>query len=1233
MDDYGRAGAGVSGPGEDSLLERNLVALSRGQRHLADTLRLTEPHPHAEFIETPEEALGLRVVPPQIPTFDDPLGLGITLDDDLGSKPVTLASRRRPLTEASRLAETVDPSSSAAVCVLGFAAGHHVRALLDRLGEMGVVLAFEPDLSLLRSVLERIDYTDLLGTARLRIVTEPDDPGDLMRAVAGSEPVIAMGLKIVAHPASEPRLGSGAESLGSRLVEAVRATRTTVLTTMVQAETTLRNALLNIDDYITRPGIDELAGIAQGHPAIVVSAGPSLARTLDLLADPSVRDRFVIVAVQTVLKTLLRRGIKPHFVCALDHHEISKRFYEGLTAEYVEGVTLIAEPKSNPAILEAFPGRVRVVRDEWLDHVLGKELVRPVGELESGATVSHLCYYVARHLGCDPVVLVGQDLGFTDGLYYGPGAAIHEVWAGELGPFRTLEMFEWERVARGKSLLRQRTDVRGHAIYTDEQMSTYLSQFEHAFALDTARGLAVIDATGGGVAKEGAISEDLASVLARYTAVLPEFPNTPERIGDAADRRARTRVRLEEIERSSTDVARISTETADILTQMKELVGDHGPVNALIEQAYAKRDEVRGLEPAYGLAQLINQTGALNRFREDRRINIEAAGDELERQRRQIERDIVNVRWLGEAAGAVERLATSARGTVGGGKRETGDVVVMPGQERSIEGVCPGSAVVIFADPEVSGLGIARDLGAEVTGGENALRLTVRRALDARRAERVVVAATDRARVRRLLGAIGDDPRVVIESCSRDAFVGRAKAMGASRLWAPEAWRGGIGGASVYDEGVEPRALLAVMDRLGLASAVLIGPDWPLVDPVILDQLIERWHEHPDGHKVAICQAVPGLGGLLIDRATAETLADAATPGNPFCTIGAMLSYLPQAPQADPIAKSFCLRVPAIVRDAGVRVTADTPHGLALCARLLGTLDATDSESVARAVSMMEGSLVAPGPAHIELECCVGSLSRGVWSRRRREAAESMGDTLDRRCIDPALAFSIVQQAADRRPDVAVTLAGIGDPLMHASLPELAASVRGAGAAAVHLRTDLLSTRYSEDDLLAMGFDAISVDVQAATPHGYETLHGADRFDEIVDRVESLARARAGFSGDAIPGPWIAPRIARCEESRDELEMFYAAWIQSTGAAVIDPPVTGVGASGRGGMDLLPLPALGKRLGETRRLVVRSDGTAVSPAGVMLGDLNEETLTTVWRQRERRAEVAVSRSRRPEPAA
>jgi hypothetical protein len=108
---------------------------------------------------------------------------------------------------------------------------------------------------------------------------------------------------------------------------------------------------------------------------------------------------------------------------------------------------------------------------------------------------------------------VGQDLGFTDGQYYGAGAAIHDTWGPELNEFRTLEMFEHERIMRMRSLLRKGVDVLGRPIFSDEQMNSYLVQFQAMFLGDAERGLRVLDATEGGVMKAGTTPVPLREVI------------------------------------------------------------------------------------------------------------------------------------------------------------------------------------------------------------------------------------------------------------------------------------------------------------------------------------------------------------------------------------------------------------------------------------------------------------------------------------------------------------------------------------------------------------------------------------------------------------------------------------------------------------------------------------------------------------------------------------------------
>jgi hypothetical protein len=76
---------------------------------------------------------------------------------------------------------------------------------------------------------------------------------------------------------------------------------------------------------------------------------------------------------------------------------------------------------------------------------------------------------------------------------------------------------------------------------------------------------------------------------------------------------------------------------------------DRKKMRRLFEQVERHREQVDQLKDAFMIVNDLNQVGAFNRIRRDRDISLADEKDELERQRRQLERDIENVRWLADA--------------------------------------------------------------------------------------------------------------------------------------------------------------------------------------------------------------------------------------------------------------------------------------------------------------------------------------------------------------------------------------------------------------------------------------------------------------------------------------------------------------------------------------------------------------------------------------------------------
>ncbi len=1056
-------------------LERNLESLAKTSPRAARLIAGAAPAASLEWIEAPDG--GLSAV----------------------YQGRALASRRRPVEEARRLAESVDLSDAATVVFLGFGVGAHVIEMASRVERHSLVVVFEPDVELLRAVLERVDLSDALSRANILLLTDETDGASIAAGLRGAEALVAIGVRIIEHPPSKARLGAKSPVFTQTLASTVESLRTTVVTTMVQTEITIRNALMNVRAYSCGVGIDDLQGLCAGRLGVVVSAGPSLRRNLHLLADPEVRSRVLVVAVQTVLKPMLEAGIRPDIVTALDHHEISRRFYEGLAREDVEGITLIAEPKANAAIIDAWPGAVRLLRSDVLDQLLGKDLAGEHGALEAGATVAHLAYYVARHMGCDPVALIGQDLAFTDGQYYAPGAAIHNVWACELNPFNTLEMMEWQRIVRGRANLHERRDHLGRPVYTDDQMATYLAQFERDFASDKDRGLTIIDATEGGVRKAHTEVMPLSRAIEQHaragTDPVPEIPGAPD--SERPSQLRRLRRKLEQIEADARRVASMSREAEALLDRMERAGADQAKLAPLIDRVHEIRSRVERTKPAYDLVHRMNQTGTFKRFKADREMALNEPGSALEEQRRRIERDKLNVSWLAEAGDILADLIGRAARSL------------PPTEEAKL------TSDVARAASDDSGHAESRVLGLILDTGVDAELL-----------------AQTRAIVDRIEGLDAIEVRpAVVDARTR-----------AARAWAGSCWRGGLGGATVWDEVFDPDAAGAALQSAGCDAALVVGADWIHLDPDLCSRIIERHRSSPDARALAFCQAPPGIAGCVIGRELVDGLGEGRRAGDPLATIGGVLAYRPARPRPDPIAGAACVSIEPKLRDSLVRCIGD--------------------EAMAPSVESVEAS-----PREVVIELCAA-----------REDAE--GESME------AARFErVIGQLRDLETPVLLTLGGRGDPLCHDQSVRCIETACNAGLAGVHVRTELLADASIVEALAGMRVDVISVDLHADSPARYAAVRGLLRHADAMANIDRLLNARSGGV------PWIVPRISRRDEVYEDIEPFVERAAHVLGAFVIDPlerPIEGAR------IEPLSKPAGVAWRDARRRMLILADGTVPS---------------------------------------
>lgn len=332
--------------------------------------------------------------------------------------------------------------------------------------------------------------------------------------------------------------------------------------------------------YVTASSIDGLRDAASGRAAIVVSGGPSLDRNIRDVRRAKERGAVVIAATRA-LRPLAAVGTSPHLAVAIDWSPRSAAHIEGLATD---DIVLVADTRASTTLTDAWRGPVVYTGDPILDAVTGSS---PRATLPTGGTVTCLAHALARWLGCNPVVHVGLDLCVprVAGRYrlHARGADI---------PGDTLP-----------GTVSHTRDVRGRAVAVNVQMVAYRHQLEAMCARDAAAGLAVIDATEGGVRKRHARTCRLREALAELPRHRPwRVPHLPAPAPRDVARAARR------IRRTISELRRL----ADLADQTRDALR-HGRMRT----ARALTRQARRLRGAMHLALAHGRVPMLERLRLD----------------------------------------------------------------------------------------------------------------------------------------------------------------------------------------------------------------------------------------------------------------------------------------------------------------------------------------------------------------------------------------------------------------------------------------------------------------------------------------------------------------------------------------------------------------------------------------------------------------------------------------
>lgn len=321
----------------------------------------------------------------------------------------------------------------------------------------------------------------------------------------------------------------------------------------------------------------------KNRPAIIVSAGPSLEKNVDLLKE--VKNKMMIISGGRTLKGLVDKDIVPDLLAVIDQDQKSYDLVEG----YIDKIKcpLLFWECTNEKIVEHHTGNK--IFSSHIDFV-AKVAGRQMNVIPTGGSVAHSMASYAAMMGCNPVIFIGQDLAYTNEKSY---SNISENRDGT---------WKFDEVKSSDDLWVE--DVNGEKVRTSLSLNLFRRWFEKMIK-EYFPNTTFINATEGGARIKGTIEMPLKEVIEKYRCDSDEV--FFEKISYPVDMKENARKEIQKTKKSAEILIKKCNEALEYIdkleieylrrnnTKVNELLKKLNSLDKIIKEEYIKVDIIQSL--------------------------------------------------------------------------------------------------------------------------------------------------------------------------------------------------------------------------------------------------------------------------------------------------------------------------------------------------------------------------------------------------------------------------------------------------------------------------------------------------------------------------------------------------------------------------------------------------------------------------------------------------------------
>lgn len=496
--------------------------------------------------------------------------------------------------------------------VLGLSDGRAIREVLEYCNDTHTLIIYEPDANLFKIAMRHFYLADIILHKNVILIVEGINSDDLSSKL---NTMINFYNKDLLGQCILPNYDILYQEKGIQFInQMVHCLKTEVFdrnTLILHASKVGDNLMKNLPYVLKQSSVDMLKKHIkeEGYnncPVIVVSAGPSLDKNIAQLK--RAEGKALIIGVDSALQALVSQNVDVNLAISVDPNKNPELFED----ERLNKLPYVISSFSLPIITHKNKNRLFFEGGHGFDvfeRLIYKKTGKTIGRIKTGGSVATDAFSLAVLLGFKTIILVGQDLAFTEGRDHVSGFKKSNA------NFRTDEM------------LVEVEGFNGEILKTDFQMAHYKEWFESEIA-NLPKDINVIDATEGGakicgtqIMKLKEAIESYCTTKVDYNKVIAEVPYLLDQAEEVIIRNEMLQIeeRLKELEEHISDgimvyeqLIQMEKEGRQGNPEYKSLLKKVAKINSMEEKEeylklarlYAKATEYTAVEDIYVAEEL-----------------------------------------------------------------------------------------------------------------------------------------------------------------------------------------------------------------------------------------------------------------------------------------------------------------------------------------------------------------------------------------------------------------------------------------------------------------------------------------------------------------------------------------------------------------------------------------------------------------------------------------------------